>query len=445
MTFEWNDNQPIYRQLRDLVVERIMAADSPLSGQVVFEFPDLSAYASLIPGVELESGQLKGTVTVTDTLDQPRLRTSAELSVPRLFLHPLGVDWRDLEVAVDSSGDNVARISASVIAGEGELAVTGDVKANSFADWSARLQLSGKNALLFDLPGRRIVATPDLLLAATPAAIDIRGRLLIPEAEIAIDSKPDRLKLTPDAIIHGGEPPAKQAGPAITLDTELVLGSDVHFQAYGFNTLLGGKLQLERSPKGNLLAYGDLHLTDGAYTAYGQDLSIDKGKLGFTGLLNQPWVDIFSTRKVGSVSAGIHLTGQIDNLRSRLYSTPAMTDSEILSYIITGKPLDHAGRSDQNMIANAALSFAVSQSPLVTSKIAAATGLDNVEVSAEDGVETLGLILGKYLTPDLYIRYGYGVVDKLNKLFVEYQLTDRLFLETEVGAGQSVDLIYRSQ
>ena len=24
MTFEWNDNQPIYRQLRDLVVERIM-------------------------------------------------------------------------------------------------------------------------------------------------------------------------------------------------------------------------------------------------------------------------------------------------------------------------------------------------------------------------------------------------------------------------------------
>ncbi len=29
MTFEWNDSQPIYRQLRDLVVERIMDGSFP--------------------------------------------------------------------------------------------------------------------------------------------------------------------------------------------------------------------------------------------------------------------------------------------------------------------------------------------------------------------------------------------------------------------------------
>ncbi len=423
-------------------IQQIQNADSPLSGQLNFEVADISPFAELLPEVEIEAGALKGEVRLSNTLVRPHLQIAADLSVPQIFLYSLGVEWRDLSASLQMSHDNKGKLSAKLNAGEGELALAGEFGFANPSDWSARFRLTGDNALLADLPGKRIVVDPSLQLAASPGAFDLQGKLRIPEALFLLEIQPGQLSLTEDAKIYSREP--DQAETALTLDLAVELGSDVRFKALGLDTLLAGKLQLIRKPKGALLAYGNLSLNEGFYKAYGQKLEIDRGELVFSGSPDQPWLDIISTRKVDNITAGIHLTGEVDRLQSRLFSTPAMTDSEILAYIITGKPLGRTGQSDQNMIANAALSLAVSGSPVITNRIASATGLDEVGVSAEDGVETLGLTLGKYLNPKLYVRYGYGVVDKLNKLFVEYQLSEKLFLETEVGIGHSLDLIYRS-
>ena len=120
-----------------------------------------------------------------------------------------------------------------------------------------------------------------------------------------------------------------------------------------------------------------------------------------------------------------------------------MTDSEILSYILRGKALSETSTTDRQTVSNAALGYAISQTRPITDKLSELTGLDDIIIESEEGLESIGLALGKYLTPDLYVRYGMDVVERISKILVRYQLTDRLFLETEASKGQSIDLIYR--
>ena len=52
------------------------------------------------------------------------------------------------------------------------------------------------------------------------------------------------------------------------------------------------------------------------------------------------------------------------------------------------------------------------------------------------------LTVGKYLTPNLFARYGVGIFDSSSKVNLDYTLNDRLKLKAESGTQQSVDLVY---
>lgn len=57
--------------------------------------------------------------------------------------------------------------------------------------------------------------------------------------------------------------------------------------------------------------------------------------------------------------------------------------------------------------------------------------------------ESTSLTLGKYLTPDLYVGYGVGLVNAVNTIYIKYRLTRRLMFESNSSAlGYGVDLIY---
>jgi len=52
-------------------------------------------------------------------------------------------------------------------------------------------------------------------------------------------------------------------------------------------------------------------------------------------------------------------------------------------------------------------------------------------------------MLGKYLTPDLYVGYGVGLLNAVNTFNVKYRLCQRLMFESNSSAvGTGADLIY---
>ena len=50
---------------------------------------------------------------------------------------------------------------------------------------------------------------------------------------------------------------------------------------------------------------------------------------------------------------------------------------------------------------------------------------------------------GKRVTRDLYLEYNYGLFSRIGGLLLDYQLSERLSLQAQSGAANSLELIYK--
>ena len=73
-------------------------------------------------------------------------------------------------------------------------------------------------------------------------------------------------------------------------------------------------------------------------------------------------------------------------------------------------------------------------------------GLDEFTLESQEtstGSEQAALVIGKYLTPELYISYGIGLFEPLSTVRMRYSLTERWHLETQsTGTESGGDIIY---
>jgi translocation and assembly module TamB len=69
-------------------------------------------------------------------------------------------------------------------------------------------------------------------------------------------------------------------------------------------------------------------------------------------------------------------------------------------------------------------------------------GLDDIGLTedAETGSE---IVLGKYLSPRLYVSYGISLVDEINTLKLRYTIGDRWVISAESGEESAADIEYR--
>ena len=52
------------------------------------------------------------------------------------------------------------------------------------------------------------------------------------------------------------------------------------------------------------------------------------------------------------------------------------------------------------------------------------------------------LVLGKYLTPRIYISYIVGLLEQVNTLRIRYQLSEKWVIELETGKESGADINY---
>ncbi len=52
-------------------------------------------------------------------------------------------------------------------------------------------------------------------------------------------------------------------------------------------------------------------------------------------------------------------------------------------------------------------------------------------------------MLGKFLSPRLYVSYGISLVDQINTLKLRYTIGDRWVIAAESGAEAAADIEYR--
>jgi translocation and assembly module TamB len=68
-------------------------------------------------------------------------------------------------------------------------------------------------------------------------------------------------------------------------------------------------------------------------------------------------------------------------------------------------------------------------------------GLDELSLQTTD-TDPGALMAGKYLSPKVYIRYSYGLFNRIGGLLLRFKVSDKVSIETRSGDQESMDVIY---
>nr|WP_276584024.1 translocation/assembly module TamB domain-containing protein [Pseudomonas sp. RIT-PI-AD] len=403
-------------------------ASKPLSGQFRLSGLDLAVARPFIAKVETLEGRLDGSGSLGGTLLAPTLDGRLSLHDGHVAGDELPTRLEALTLDARILGES-ATLSGGWRAGErGRASLSGNL------GWGRALALDlairGEHLPVQVEPYADLDVAPDLRLSLADERLAVTGTVAVPSGKIAIRSLPPQaVKVSGDAQIVGA-PPRQEDALQLAMDVAVVVGEErLQFSGFGLTADLAGRLRIGD----NLSGHGELSLKNGRYRAYGQRLELNRARLLFAGPLDQPYLDVEAVRKIGDVTAGVRLNGRADGPTTEVFSTPAMSEEQALSYLVLGRPTNSG--NDSNALGQAALAMGLSGTAPVTGALAERLGIKDFQLD-NDGASG-------QLSDRLTIRYGIGVQDPTSVVALRYELTKRLYLEAASGLASSLDLFYK--
>ncbi|AOV16594.1 hypothetical protein BJI67_05490 [Acidihalobacter aeolianus] len=432
----------------DARVDSGLAADAPLHGNLRANLPDLAFLNGLIPGTEHITGTLQGDVTLDGTRSTPAIGGQITLDKGAFTLPQAGIRLHEMHAVLSGKPHAQSlQLALQAKSGPGNINATGQVEHWLTPRPQVHLQIDGQRFEAVHLPQVTALISPKLIVDADPALIRVRGNIEVPQADITLKRMPPgAVDVSADTRIVGSEASAPAAGPQHDISVNLILGKNVKLDAFGLAGQLNGSLLLNQHSGSPATADGSLSIVNGTYAAYGLNLTISRGVLNFAGPVDNPGLDIVAQRQTGDVTAQLTVTGTLKTPRSRVSATPPMSESEALSWLITGHGLAGSSKSDAALLLKALASMHLDQgggSGGLLSTLKARTGLSEIGVQGGDSLQQSALLLGKYLTPDLYVRYAAGLFDHSNTLALNYRLSQHFSVEAKSGTAQGIDLLYQ--
>lgn len=428
-----------------------------INGRLELDFDDLAWIEDLVPQIHNASGRLDGVVNFSGSLEAPGIGADINLRDGALDLPALGLELHAVELALTSSDTETFRLLARATSGNGQLELDADILQPLTDDRRLDLSLRGENFNVANTSEVTVDISPDLRLEASGSGINMTGNLTIPLLDARITQLPEAaIDVSSDAVLVSqldDAAPVRNAalgdrGPLsdipITGNVRVILGDDVRFSGFGLSARLAGMLDINQRAGSAPLAYGELEVLDGSFQTYGRTLTIEQGKLLFFGPFDNPAIDIRAVRQVEHMRVGVQMNGTIRNIRSQLFSTPALPDGDIIAVMITGRPLAEIGQSpqDNSALVGAITTLGITQSAGLTDAVRGQLGLDTLAIDSTGDVHDSSLTLGKYITPRIFVRYAVGLFETANSLAIDYSITDNIKLEAKSGQAQSLDITY---
>jgi translocation and assembly module TamB len=412
--------------------------DLPLSGSVRGRTRQLSLLPLLVDAIDNASGEAALDFTVAGRVAAPVLEGEARLEGGTLDIYQANLRLKELRSTVRLR-DTFLTLEAAGKAGDGTLAIDGRL------GWrerrlSGEMRLSGHRLLVADVPEAQIFASPDLKFTVEDRRIGVTGEVAIPEARIQpADTAGAVLASSDERIVLPEAGPVGEAF-AVTSDIRLTLGDKVAVRAYGLSATVTGSVRTRLEPRESTTGSGELEVKEGEYNAYGRELEIERGRLLFTGgPVTDPGVDLRASRELPGYKVGVIARGPLRRPQLTLFSEPSLPQHQIASMLIIGRS---SIQGDPGADDSQDLSATEQGGAFLAGQVGKYVGLDDIGVTqdADTGTE---LVIGKYLSPRLYVSYGISLVEEINTLKLRYTIGDRWTVTAESGLEQAFDVEYR--
>jgi len=422
-----------------------------IRGRIKANLSELAVVSSLIPKLDNTKGRIKMNLQLQGTVSNPKIYGQLQCKNLTTELPDLGLKFKKVNFNIRGYGSNKLFIKGNIKSGPGKLLVSGNIKFDSFLKWKSNLNIQAHSFEVANIPEAWVLASPNLKISIKPNKIKITGRVVIPTAMFTPSkSSNDSISLSEDVIIVNSKNPEPKPlkRMAISSKIKLILGANVRFSGYGVKARLNGSLIFKQVPGKVTIADGEIKVISGSYKAYGQNLTVDEGRIIFANdPVENPSLDITASRRIRrrgeiNVRAGIKIQGNAKSPQIHLFSEPSFDESNILSYLMLGKPLIDASDKEGASLFAAAIAMQIDENESLTNKLAHSLSLDDAMITSEGSIDETAFVIGKYLNPDLYISYGIGLFTGSQLFKVRYSLTDNLTLETETGTESGADIRY---
>jgi translocation and assembly module TamB len=412
--------------------------DMPLQGELHAQTAELGYVTLYFPEIDKASGRLDANLAITGTLGTPLIEGTIKLSNTELDFFQINLALRQTELEA-TLHDNALEFSGSSHIGPGTLSAKGALAWRDSLPYG-HFHMEGTQLRVADIPEAQIDASPNLDFTIKGRQISVAGSVNVPYAKIVPADLTGAVRASPDEVLVGKQPENPNERFEVTSDITVSLGDKVSIDTLGLKARLTGSIALHSGTDNITSGTGELSIEDGKYSAYGRQLDIQRGRLIFNGgVIDNPGIDIRAVKVFPDVTAGINVRGNLQQPRISYFSDPSLTQSQILSLLLAGGSL----QSVQNRQNGAAAQAIAQGGAILAQQLGSKVGIQ--DVSLESDLDETSLVLGRYLSPRLYISYGVSLTQQLNTVKLRYTLSDRWTIKTEAGQARGADLVYTIQ
>jgi len=419
--------------------------NQPIQGELDVTWTDLAALSTVYPALEAPKGEVALKTRIAGTLAKPTLNGTFALSNGSVGLPEAGVRLTHLSLQGQSEGTGTVSWNGAARSGDGQIAFTGTTALDPEKRWPTQIHVTGESFELVRKPGMWVIASPDMHVNIAYPNIKIDGDVTIPKG--TFEARGSSSAIYPSSDVTLTNQPAQQAAPIarqrlkVTYDVRTVLGERVNVEAFGLTGRLEGSLLVHREPDKPTTGVGEVIIRDGRYRFYGSVLDISSGRLIFaSGPAANPDIDIRATRVIDDpltpATVGVQARGRIKDPVFTLYSTPPMEDTNVLSYLLLGRPVLQADTSEAEFLANAVSAITLTRGYDMAKRLAVTLGIEDTRLNSR------GIFLGRALSPRLYMSYEIGLFEPANTFQLRYMLTKHWQIKTESGRNNMADLLY---
>ncbi|WP_395375442.1 translocation/assembly module TamB domain-containing protein [Marinicella sp. W31] len=425
----------------DLELRSYATEQAEIEGRLEANLNSIEALPAIAPFIAQAKGAMSWRVDINGVVQAPQINASGVLSDGFILVAQNGMRLDQIKLDVTQNNPDQLNFDMSAQQNQETLKISGTVNKLWEEDRVIQAQLKTSDFTYFDVPELQLKGHSTLELMLQGEQLDLTGDIELTDGYFTGYEYTPAITVSEDAVIHDVSKQPVNSRFNTHLDIAVKIPTGLKIEALGLDAKVLGQMQLRTSEQAKQLGgYGQLELKDGSYEIYGQRLNLTQGLLDFNGSLSNPGLSVTAERVIDTnLSVGVRMGGTVNKPKSSLYSNPTLPETDILSYLITGRNLNEGSGDSENQLAQAATLLGVKS---VLPKLQNALGVDLIRVDQSKGSKNTALEVEKNLSEKLAIGYSYGLFNEAGFWLLKYQLSKVLRLESSYGETQAVDLIY---
>ncbi len=393
----------------------------------------LGFLVDMVPGLKMDKdARATADVRVRGRWPQILIEGNAATQIPRMEYETAGVDIQDLNVELEGKENNLAVKTFTGKLGKGTFLLVGKAWPVMDLKWAAR-------KVTFGDPQELDLTTDANLELTGDAQAPVLTGSIRPREGTYTAAKKDKKKETSTQ-----EPSAFWKALRIDLHAEWSHRLWYRDGLTKIETAGDLRVRKEQGAEGAALT-GPISLLRGSYDAYGRDFRIDTGDIIFTGGAEiNPRLNIRAQYRAADYDIGLLVLGTAQRPELNFTSSPPLSQQEILSVLVTGRPSGTLGTGSASATGEIAADVASTYLTKTLRSSGLNLGLDVVRVTPTP-TGTMWTV-GRYVGPDLFVSYGQNPKDSASSVVnAEYFLTRRWSISTQASSVNDnyVDFLFR--